>query len=121
MGDGEGQVSLGTSGVLLTVNERWTPDADTAVHSFSHAAAGRYIQMGVTLTATDSLSWLADLLETTPGALSDALTDALQDEKAMAPGLSCSCPIWPGSGPPTTSTSPPLGSSACPAPTVRRP
>ena len=86
VGDGEGQVSLGTSGVLLTVNERWTPDADTAVHSFSHAAAGRYIQMGVTLTATDSLSWLADLLETTPGALSDALSDALQDEQSDGPG-----------------------------------
>ena len=71
--DGEGQVSLGTSGVLLTVNERWTPDADTAVHSFSHAAANRFIQMGVTLTATDSLSWLADAVGDTPGALSDRL------------------------------------------------
>ena len=84
--NGEGQVSLGTSGVLLTVNERWTPDADTAVHSFSHAAARRYIQMGVTLTATDSLSWLADLLGTTPGALSDALARAPQDENADGPG-----------------------------------
>ena len=84
--NGEGQVSLGTSGVLLTVNERWTPDADTAVHSFSHAAARRYIQMGVTLTATDSLSWLADLLGTTPGALSDALAGAPQDENADGPG-----------------------------------
>ncbi|HCH99386.1 MAG TPA: xylulokinase [Alphaproteobacteria bacterium] len=84
--NGEGQVSLGTSGVLLTVNERWTPHADSAVHSFSHAAAGCYIQMGVTLTATDSLSWLADLLGTTPGALSDALAGALQDENADGPG-----------------------------------
>ena len=71
--DGQGQVSLGTSGVLLTVNERWTPDAKTAVHSFNHAVAQFYIQMGVTLTATDSLSWLADLLGEEPSVLAEAL------------------------------------------------
>ena len=71
--DGQGQVSLGTSGVLLTVNERWTPDAKTAVHSFNHAVAQSYIQMGVTLTATDSLSWFADLLGEEPSVLAEAL------------------------------------------------
>jgi len=71
--NGQGQVSLGTSGVLLTVNEQWQPDAATAVHSFNHAVAGTYIQMGVTLTATDSLSWLADVIGQAPGALAEAL------------------------------------------------
>ena len=73
--DGEGQVSLGTSGVLLTVNQRWTPDAATAVHSFNHAVGGSFIQMGVTLTATDSLSWLADLLGKQPSNLAAALPE----------------------------------------------
>ncbi len=73
--DGEGQVSLGTSGVLLVVNERWTPDPDTAVHSFSHAATNQFIQMGVTLTATDSLSWLAGLLGEEAGGLSAQLPE----------------------------------------------
>ena len=73
--DGQGQVSLGTSGVLLTVNERWTPEATTAVHSFNHAVAQSYIQMGVTLTATDSLSWLADVLGEEPSVLAAALPE----------------------------------------------
>ncbi len=60
--DGQGQISLGTSGVVLAVNDSWMPKAETAVHSFNHAVAGSFIQMGVTLAATDSLTWLADAL-----------------------------------------------------------
>ena len=70
---GHGLVSLGTSGVVLTVNDKWTPQAETAVHSFCHAATSHFIQMGVTLTATDSLSWLSDIMERSPAELSNIL------------------------------------------------
>ena len=73
---GQGLVSLGTSGVVLAVNDSWTPQAETAVHSFCHAPKGHFIQMGVTLTATDSLSWLGDVMEQSPAALSDMLPEA---------------------------------------------
>ena len=69
---GQGLVSLGTSGVVLAVNDSWTPQAETAVH----APKGHFIQMGVTLTATDSLSWLGDVMEQSPAALSDMLPEA---------------------------------------------
>lgn len=81
---GTGQVSLGTSGVLLTVNDRWTPSADVAVHSFAHAVAGSYIQMGVTLTATDSLSWLAEITGKEPGDLAALLPDTPQEPGELA-------------------------------------
>lgn len=73
LSNGQSLLSLGTSGVLLTVNEAWQPDPRTAVHSFNHAIVDRYIQMGVTLSATDSLVWLGDLLRRSPQELCAAL------------------------------------------------
>ena len=75
VGKGQGLVSLGTSGVVLAVNDSWTPQAETAVHSFCHAPKDHFIQMGVTLTATDSLSWLGEIMEQSPAALSDQLPE----------------------------------------------
>lgn len=69
----QGLLSLGTSGVLLTVNEAWCPQPETAVHSFCHSVDRRFIQMGVTLCATDSLVWFADLVGSTPKDLCAAL------------------------------------------------
>ena len=73
--EGQGLVSLGTSGVLLVARENCAPDPATAVHTFCHAVPQRWVQMGVILAATDCLNWLARNLGQTPAALS-ALTDA---------------------------------------------
>jgi xylulokinase len=56
---GEGFVSLGTSGVLFVSNETFSPNTKGAVHAFCHAIPGTWHQMGVVLSATDSLNWLS--------------------------------------------------------------
>lgn len=71
--DGAGLVSLGTSGVVMLARERRTPDPARAVHLFCHALPGRWIQMGVILSATDSLNWLARLLGQSAEALAGQL------------------------------------------------
>ncbi|QDZ12239.1 xylulokinase [Devosia ginsengisoli] len=55
----EGFVSLGTSGVLFVSNERFSPNTEGAVHAFCHAIPETWHQMGVILSATDSLNWLS--------------------------------------------------------------
>jgi len=56
-------VSLGTSGVVFSVTDRFVERADKAVHVFCHALPNCWHQMGVTLSATDSLNWLSELLD----------------------------------------------------------
>lgn len=55
----EGFVSLGTSGVLFVSNARFSPNTAGAVHAFCHAIPATWHQMGVILSATDSLNWLS--------------------------------------------------------------
>ena len=57
--EGQGFLSLGTSGVLLAAKNEYAPAAASAVHTFCHAVPKRWYQMGVILSATDSLNWLA--------------------------------------------------------------
>ena len=77
LNDGMGFVSLGTSGVLLAARNGFAPAPETAVHTFCHAVPDRWYQMGVTLSATDSLNWLARNLDRTPSALSGMLPDRI--------------------------------------------
>jgi xylulokinase len=70
---GDAFVSLGTSGVLFAANAGYQPDPATAVHTFCHALPETWHQMGVILSATDSLNWYAGLV----GASAASLTDAL--------------------------------------------
>ena len=56
---GEGFVSLGTSGVLFVSNDRFRPNTAGAVHAFCHSIPNTWHQMGVILSATDSLNWLS--------------------------------------------------------------
>jgi len=79
--DGAAFVSLGTSGVLFAANGAYLPNAASAVHTFCHALPATWHQMGVILSATDSLNWLATLTGTTPAALTAAL-----GERLAAPG-----------------------------------
>jgi len=54
-------VSLGTSGVVFNVTEQFSERADQAVHAFCHALPNTWHQMGVILSATDSLAWLTEV------------------------------------------------------------
>lgn len=69
---GEGFVSLGTSGVLFVSNDRFRPNTQGAVHAFCHAIPNTWHQMGVILSATDSLNWLAKITGQDPAKLSGA-------------------------------------------------
>ncbi len=54
---GEGFISLGTSGVLFVVNDRYSPNPASAVHAFCHALPKRWHQMSVMLSAASCLKW----------------------------------------------------------------
>ena len=58
---GDGFISLGTSGVLFVVNDRFRPNPASAVHAFCHALPERWHQMSVMLSAASCLRWFARL------------------------------------------------------------
>lgn len=70
---GQAFVSLGTSGVLFAATESYAPAPETAVHTFCHALPGKWHQMGVVLSAADSLNWFADLLDSKSAELTEEL------------------------------------------------
>jgi xylulokinase len=80
----ESFVSLGTSGVLFVSTDQFLPNTKSAVHAFCHAVPGKWHQMGVILSATASLEWLAKLF----GAAAPKLTQGLgAGTKGPAPVL----------------------------------
>ncbi len=81
--EGDGFVSLGTSGVLLAAKDSFAPLPASAVHTFCHAVPGKWYQMGVILAATDSLNWLARNLGKDAAALSNALGDRISGPNAL--------------------------------------
>jgi xylulokinase len=59
--EGEGFVSLGTSGVVFVTTEHPIALPERTLHAFCHALPGRWHGMAVTLSAASALSWLAGL------------------------------------------------------------
>ena len=80
--EGQGFVSLGTSGVLLAARNAYTPAPETALHTFCHALPNRWYQMGVILSATDALNWLSRTCGQSPEALSALTGHALTPPSA---------------------------------------
>ena len=74
---GRAFASLGTSGVLFVSNARFSPNTEGAVHAFCHAVPDTWHQMGVILSAADSLNWLAGLLSRDPAELTAALGETV--------------------------------------------
>jgi xylulokinase len=74
---GHAFVSLGTSGVLFAANGSYLPNPESAVHTFCHALPDTWHQMGVILSATDSLNWLCEITGRTAGDLTTELGDTL--------------------------------------------
>ena len=58
---GQAFASLGTSGVIFAANGSYLPNPESAVHTFCHALPDAWHQMGVILSATDSLNWLSGI------------------------------------------------------------
>jgi len=75
---GHAFVSLGTSGVLFAANGSYLPNPESAVHAFCHALPNTWHQMGVILSASDSLTWLAGITGKSQADLTAELGDALK-------------------------------------------
>lgn len=71
-------VSLGTSGVLFAANGAYLPNPASAVHTFCHALPQAWHQMGVILSATDSLNWLSNITGKDAAELTGELGDKLR-------------------------------------------
>lgn len=82
--DGQGFVSLGTSGVLFAANDAYLPNPESAVHAFCHCLPGVWHQMGVILSASDSMTWLAGIT----GRSAAELTGELGEELRAPGGVS---------------------------------
>lgn len=78
---GRAFVSLGTSGVLFAANASYLPNPESAVHTFCHALPATWHQMGVILSAADSLNWLAGVTGQEAGTLT-----AMQGDTPSGPG-----------------------------------
>ncbi|TIX09496.1 MAG: xylulokinase [Mesorhizobium sp.] len=78
VGAGHAFVSLGTSGVLFAANAAYLPNPASAVHTFCHALPDTWHQMGVILSATDSLNWLSEITGKSAGELTAELGDTLK-------------------------------------------
>jgi xylulokinase len=76
--DGGAFISIGTSGVLFVSNKKFSPNAEKLVHAFCHAVPNTWHQMGVILSATASLEWLAGVLNTPAPNLTSALGNKLE-------------------------------------------
>lgn len=87
---GTGFASLGTSGVLFVATDGFRPNTEQAVHAFCHAVPDVWHQMGVILSATDTLNWLARMTGRDPAALTDGVdpTSAPAEPVTFLPYLS---------------------------------
>jgi xylulokinase len=73
---------LGTSGVIFTARNAFTPDPEGRLHAFCHALPETWHVMGVILSAAGALSWLADTL----GASGD-IAGLLEQAATWPPGV----------------------------------
>ena len=80
---GDAFLSLGTSGVLFRVTDRFAPAPASAVHAFCHALPGLWHQMGVMLSAAASLAWLAGVLATPATALLALFGESVERHDAI--------------------------------------
>jgi xylulokinase len=78
---GQALLSLGTSGVVFLVTERFSPNPADGVHAFCHCIPATWHQMSVMLSAASSLSWLASVT----GATGEAGLIAEVEAKGSGP------------------------------------
>ena len=76
-------LSIGTSGVLFTATAEYRPRPESGVHTFCHAFPGIWHQMGVSLSASDCLSWLAKVTNVDPSELVFELGDKLRPPSGL--------------------------------------
>src|SRR3989339_384605 len=83
---GQGFVSLGTSGVVFLASDHYQPAPELAVHAFAHALPGRWHQMAVMLSAASAFGWVTQLTGTADEAqLSQQVAGLSLPRRAAAP------------------------------------
>ncbi|MGN6140485.1 MAG: xylulokinase [Ralstonia sp.] len=82
---GDGFLSLGTSGVIFVVNDRFRPNPAQAVHAFCHALPGRWHQMSVMLSAASCLRWFCRLTSVPEATLLPEIAALAESERQSAP------------------------------------
>ena len=82
---GQAFLSLGTSGVLFVVSERFRPNPERAAHAFCHCLPQRWHQMSVMLSAAGTLDWIAQIVGSTdlPGLVARAEALGLQRQSPL--------------------------------------
>ena len=87
---GHGLISLGTSGVVFSVTDQFAPAADSGAHAFCHALPATWHQMGVILSASDSISWLMESTGLSVDELTQKMdaTNSLETSPIFHPYLS---------------------------------
>jgi xylulokinase len=83
--------TIGTSGVVLAATDRPALDPGGRLHTFCHAAPGRWLVMGVTQAAGLSLRWFRDQFGSTNGNVESY--ESLVAEAAKAPA-GCNGLLW---------------------------
>jgi len=88
---GEGFVSLGTSGVVFSVTDKYVSLPERTLHAFCHALPGRWHGMSVMLSAASALAWVAGLI-----GRGDQIGAAIDEAEAFAQSLDAvaSAPIF---------------------------
>jgi len=84
---GQAFLSLGTSGVVFVVSDQHHACPEKTVHAFCHCLPGRWHQMTVTLSAANSLAWLARTVGTPVADLLRPLQTDRESEVLFLPYL----------------------------------
>jgi len=82
---GDAFISLGTSGVLFAVNDKFRPNPQSALHAFCHALPGVWHQMSVMLTAASALRWFCQLVGSNETTLLAEVAQLSQAQQRQAP------------------------------------
>ncbi|MFC7678493.1 xylulokinase [Paenibacillus sp. GCM10028914] len=85
LAEGQTMCSIGTSGVVLSYEERTEVDFEGKVHFFNHGQQDAYYIMGVTLAAGYSLEWFKKTFA--PGVSFDELLGGVGEIPAGSGGL----------------------------------
>ncbi|MGI8384885.1 xylulokinase [Robertmurraya sp. P23] len=85
LSEGKTLCSIGTSGVVLSYEERNDLDFQGKVHYFNHSEENAYYTMGVTLAAGYSLSWFKDTFAKDEAF--DRFLDGIENVPAGSNGL----------------------------------
>lgn len=67
--DGDSFISLGTSGQLFVVTDRYSPSPQTATHAYAHCVPERWFLMAAMLNGASPMSWFAGVAKEDIGTL----------------------------------------------------